>query len=81
MTTLPTPHPVLTFSKDGRATVKKGHKTLAIVTDRAVFYPAHNIPAKFSHPYGLEIPGMGTRECDLLGECIFFIEKYTEYLQ
>lgn len=60
----------------GRAEIKQGRKIVAIIFDRAVFFPEHKIPGKYSHPYSIEIPKVGFRECDSLQECI---EKINEY--
>lgn len=60
----------------GKAEIKEGRKIIAKIYDRAVFFKEHKITSGFSHPYSIEIPGVGSRECDTLQECIDKINEY-----
>lgn len=63
---------------NGKATIKQGCKTIAVVFDRAVFYPLNNIKSTYSkeYPYGLQM-SVGFRECETLEKVIELIKKYT----
>ena len=60
---------------EGAAIIKQGRRILAKVYDRAIFYPLHKIPSKYSFQYSIEMMG-GAFECADLTEVNRILEKY-----
>lgn len=62
---------------NGKATLKQGRKTIAVVYYRPEFYPLNKIKAGFNpeFPYGLQM-SIGFRECENLDVVKLLIKKF-----
>lgn len=63
---------------NGKALIKKGNKILAKVFDRNAFHAGTNAKFNKQYPYSLEIPGMGTKECESIDDVLAGLNKYVQ---
>ena len=60
---------------NGKATLKQGRKTIAVVYHRPEYFKGQDIPYILRYPYGLQM-SVGFRECETLDEVKELIKTY-----